>query len=327
MEAPPAAAAIPALHSPATSPLDSPATSPPNSPATARPCVSVLMPCRNAGRFLEEAIESVLADPTVLELLIADGGSGDGSLERIERRCRGERRLRLVSRTDHGPADALNRAWPQARGTVIGWLNADDRYTPGAPGRAVAALAAQPQWLMVYGEGEHIDAMGRPLERYPTRGPQVGLAGFRDYCFICQPTVFWRRTLTLLVGPWNPSLRCAFDFEYWLRAFQAVPHRIGHLPELQAQSRVHGATLSATQAGVAVLEATRLQITHLPNPSPHILLAYALEVLEGTTPPPAGSDPKGHLAALLQELRPHLGEPLWQAVLEQLPALGPHLAG
>ena len=56
-------------------------------------------------------------------------------------------------------------------------------------------------------------------------------------------------------------------------------------------------------------------------------MAYALEVLEGTTPPPAGSDPKGHLAALLQELRPHLGEPLWQAVLEQLPALGPHLAG
>ena len=58
-----------------------------------------------------------------------------------------------------------------------------------------------------------------------------------------------------------------------------------------------------------------------------ILTLDALEVLEGTTPPPAGSDPKEHLAALLQELRPHLGEPLWQAVLEQLPALGAHLAG
>jgi hypothetical protein len=285
------------------------------------------MPCRNAGRFLEEAIDSVLADPLVLELLIADGGSQDGSLERIERRCREDRRVRLVSRADSGPADALNRAWPQARGTVIGWLNADDRYTPGAPSRAVAALAAQPHWLMVYGEGEHIDAEGRPLERYPTRGPQVGLAGFRDYCFLCQPTVFWRRTLTLLVGPWNASLRCAFDFEYWLRAFAAVPGRIGHLPELQAQSRCHGATLSATLAGVAVLEATQLQATHLPDPSPHILLAYAAEVLAGTTAPPQGSEPVPHLAALLLELRPHLGERLWQGVLAQLPAVAAHLAG
>lgn len=291
------------------------------------PCVSVLMPCRNAGAFLEEAIASALADPLVLELLIADGGSTDGSLQRIEAHARADRRVRLVSRCDTGPADALNRAWPHARGTVIGWLNADDRYTPGAPSRAVAALAAQPHWLMVYGEGEHIDAQGRPLERYPSRAPQVGLAGFRDYCFLCQPTVFWRRTLTLLVGPWNPDLRCAFDFDYWLRAFQAVPGRIGHLPELQAQSRLHGATLSATLTDVAVLEATRLQLRHLPNPSPHILLAYAADVLAGTTAPPAGRDPHAHLVALLQELRPQLGEHLWRVVRDQLPALAHHLAG
>lgn len=308
--------AIPALSSSATSPATS-----------STPCVSVLMPCRNAGPFLEEAIASALADPLVLELLIADGGSDDGSLQRVEGHARGDRRVRLVSRRDDGPADALNRAWPHARGTVIGWLNADDRYTPGAPSRAVAALAAEPHWLMVYGEGEHIDAQGHPLERYPTRTPEVGLAGFRDYCFLCQPTVFWRRTLTLLVGPWNPALRCAFDFEYWLRAFQAVPGRIGHLPQLQAQSRLHDATLSATLADVAVLEATQLQLRHLPDPSPHILLAYAAEVLAGTTAPPGGRDPHDHLVALLQELRPELGERLWQVVRERLPALEPHLAG
>jgi hypothetical protein len=285
------------------------------------PCVSVLMPCRNAGPFLEEAIDSALADPQVLELLIADGGSDDGSLQRIEQRSRREPRLRLVSRADHGPADALNRAWPHARGTVIGWLNADDRYTPGAPSRALAALDAHPHWLMVYGEGEHIDAAGHPLDRYPTREPQVGLAGFRDYCFLCQPTVFWRRTLTVLLGPWNTSLRCAFDFEYWLRAFRAVPERIGHLPDLQAQSRRHAATLSATQTGQAVLEATRLQASFLSDPSPHILLAYAAELLEGSSAPPAGLTAEEHLVELLQELRPHLNDQLWRVVLEQLPAV------
>jgi glycosyltransferase involved in cell wall biosynthesis len=65
--------------------------------------VSVLMPCRNPGRFLDEAIDSALADPAVQEQVIADGGSCDGSRERIEARCRDEGRLRLVSRAVVSP--------------------------------------------------------------------------------------------------------------------------------------------------------------------------------------------------------------------------------
>jgi hypothetical protein len=289
--------------------------------------VSVLMPCRNAGRFLEEALDSALADPAVLELLIADGGSSDGSLERIEARGREDRRLRLVSRADQGPADALNRALPHARGSVIGWLNADDRYLSAAASRAVAALAANPDWLMVYGEGEHIDAEGRRLDRYPTRGPEVGLAGFRDYCFLCQPTVFWRRSLSLLIGPWDTSLGCAFDFDYWIRAFRAAPGRIGALDTLQAQTRRHPDTLSSTQLGRAVLEATRLQARHLPDPSAHLLLAYAAEVLLGETPPPQGAEPLEHLAGLLHDLRQDLPVDLWYSVLAQLPEVAERLRG
>ena len=46
-----------------------------------RPSVSVLMPCRNAGPFLAEAAASALQQPDCLELLVADGGSIDGSLQ------------------------------------------------------------------------------------------------------------------------------------------------------------------------------------------------------------------------------------------------------
>jgi hypothetical protein len=137
--------------------------------------------------------------------------------------------------------------------------------------------------------------------------------------------VFWRRSLSVLLGPWNASLRCAFDFEYWLRAFRAVPERIGHVPDLQAQSRRHPATLSETQTGQAVLEATRLQVSYLSDPSPHILLAYAAEVLQGSSAPPPGFTAEEHLVELLQELRPHLSDHLWRVVLEQLPAVAGNL--
>ena len=86
------------------------------------PGLSILMPCRNAGRFLNEALDSVLSQPEVLELLVADGNSSDDTVAILKRKAAMDPRLRLVSRQDSGPADALNRAVSQSRGTVIGWL-------------------------------------------------------------------------------------------------------------------------------------------------------------------------------------------------------------
>ena len=93
-------------------------------------------------------------------------------------------RLRIVSRSDSGPADALNKAFREARGTLIGWLNADDLYPPGALARAFAALNAHPEWLMVYGEGEEFNEETGLIQRYPTLPESVGLEGFRSHCFI-----------------------------------------------------------------------------------------------------------------------------------------------
>ena len=126
------------------------------------------MPCCNAGPFLREAVASVLQQPECLELLVADGGSTDGSLPLLEDLAAADPRLRLVSRRDTGPADALNQAFRAARGSLIGWLNADDLYSSGALARSVAALAAHRHWLMVYGEGEEFNAATGLRQRYPT---------------------------------------------------------------------------------------------------------------------------------------------------------------
>ncbi len=268
-------------------------------PSHPKASVSVLMPCLNPGVFLLEAVDSVLVDPAVLELIVADGGSTDGSVELLQQRAALDRRLRLVCEPDSGPPEALNRAFALARGTVIGWLNADDRYLPEAASRAVDALELHPEWLLVYGEGQHIDAEGVVLDLYPTRPPEVGLEGFRDYCFLCQPTVFWRRSLGVMLGPFELSLKTCFDFDYWIRAFTAFPGRIGHLPVLQAQTRRHGATISATQLPRAVMEATLLQAPFFDVFHPHILHTYIQQILEGEIQLPDEMTAEAYAAGLL----------------------------
>ena len=135
------------------------------------------MPCRNAGTYLQDAVESVLQQPECLELLVADGGSTDGSLEELERWVNKDSRVRIVSRSDSGPADALNQAFRAARGTLIGWLNADDLFPRGSLARAVAAFDVNPEWLMLYGEGEEFNSATGLKRRYPTLSPLVGIRG------------------------------------------------------------------------------------------------------------------------------------------------------
>lgn len=256
------------------------------------------MPCRNAGPFLREAVESVLQQPECLELLVADGGSSDGSLTWLEQQAATNPRLRLVSRSDAGPADALNRAFQIARGSLIGWLNADDIYPPGALARAVAALEAHPEWLMAYGEGEEFNAATGLRQRYPTLLPSVGLQGFRFHCFICQPTVVFRRTLATLLGPFDAQWHTAFDMDYWLRAFASFPHRIGFIPHLQGRTRLHEATITSRQRRQAALETTALTARHCGSATAIRLHNYALDLVAGRAELPKGENLSQHLTAL-----------------------------
>jgi len=133
------------------------------------PLVTVVMPSLNQADYIGEVVSGALVlDGVCLEVIVVHGGSTDGTVEWLARVSVDDRRLRWFSEQDKGPADAVNEAMRSARGTIFGWLNADDRYTDGALARAKQALEDEPEWLMVYGEGEHIDGAGNLIGDYPT---------------------------------------------------------------------------------------------------------------------------------------------------------------
>lgn len=264
------------------------------------------MPCFNPGPDLQQAVASVLAQPECLELVLADGGSTDGSLAWLQELAFREPRLRLVSEPDLGPADALQKALWRARGTLIGWLNADDLYISGALARAATCLQQHPHWLMVYGEGDEFNPSTGLCQRYPTLPPQVGLDGFRSHCFICQPTVVFRRSLAVLLGGFDRHWRTAFDFDLWLRAFAAFPDRIGYIPHRQARTRLHPATITARQRHLVALEATALLARHFGSAPVRRLHNYALELQLGLASLPTGESRRDHLHRLANTAAPWL---------------------
>src|SRR3712207_1791708 len=103
---------------------------------------SIVTPCLNAEATIGQTLRSVAAQGVdALEHVVVDGGSTDGTLD-ILRAAGGP--VLSVSEPDRGLSDAMNKGVAMARNDVIGWLNADDVYLPGALGRVQQAFAERP---------------------------------------------------------------------------------------------------------------------------------------------------------------------------------------
>lgn len=244
------------------------------------PLVSIAMPSFNQAQYIEAAIESVFNQPySNLELVVSDGGSTDETPEILSRIGAKEPRLRWVSEPDDGPADAIWKSFSKARGEIIGWLNSDDLYAANAIPSMVSGFQDHPDWLMCYGQGEHVDEAGEPIALYPTQTPDVGITGFEGGSFICQPTVFLKVSALTLIGDLDRTLKTAFDYDYWIRAFRAFPDRIGFLEQVIAKSRLHSDCITQTMRATVALEGLALSQRHLGKAQPHWAATY-LEELE-----------------------------------------------
>ena len=271
------------------------------------PLVTIVMPTFNQVGFINAAIDSVLKqDYPAIELIVADGGSTDGTLELLISRHALDKRLSWFSRQDNGPAEALNNALKRSRGTIIGWLNSDDLYAQGAISRAVNALQLDASLLMVYGLGQHVDGDGCYLNDYPTLPPSTLVEHFSEGCFICQPTVFFKRTMMILIGNLDETLKAAFDFDYWLRAFIVFQKRIGFVDSVQAYSRLHDDCITLRMRRTVAMEGMQVLARHLGSAPKEWFLTYVIELLAMQPTQQDVCDLKSDLTELLIIIKPWL---------------------
>jgi glycosyltransferase involved in cell wall biosynthesis len=199
--------------------------------------ISVVTPSLNQGRFVERTIRSVLdQDYAPLEYVVCDGMSTDETASILERFAD---RLTVLREPDRGQADAVNKGLRALTGDVIGWLNSDDVYQPGALSTVVDFLTHHPQIDVVYGDANLIGADDAILGTYYTE--PWNPARLAERCFLCQPAVFFRRRVVERFGLLNTDLHYCLDYDYWLRlAAGGAP--FAYLPRTLAGSRLHPET-------------------------------------------------------------------------------------
>jgi len=183
------------------------------------PAITIVTPCLNAARTLPEALESVRAQrlPHV-EHVVVDGGSTDGTIEILER----AQGIRWISEPDRGLAHAMNKGIEMASGDVVGELNADDRYEPGALAAVGAAFDAHPEAEWVTGRCRIIDGSGHDIRRPITAYKnfllrRYSLPLYLTHNFVSAPATFFRREALLAVGGFDERWRISVDYDVQLR--------------------------------------------------------------------------------------------------------------
>jgi len=181
-----------------------------------QPRISIITPSFNQGRFIEATIMSVLQQgyPN-LEHIIVDGGSSDGTLAILARYPH----LTVISEPDRGQAEAVNKGLRRARGDIIGWLNSDDTYYPGALAGAAATIDPAKGIFIAMGRCAYIDEDGEPTgAEHPSAfsSHQRVVAIWKGYT-IPNPAVFFHRNVYEECGGLDESLYFALDYDLFCR--------------------------------------------------------------------------------------------------------------
>jgi glycosyltransferase involved in cell wall biosynthesis len=182
------------------------------------PSLTIITPCLNAARTLPATLESVRAQGLDVEHIVVDGGSTDGTVELLA----AADGIRYISEPDRGLSHALNKGIAMATGDVIGEINADDVYEPGALAAVEAAFRERPETRWLTGYCRIIDAEGQEIRKAVTAYKNVMLRHYTlglylTHNFISAPATFFSRETLQEVGGFDERYRISVDYDLQLR--------------------------------------------------------------------------------------------------------------
>ncbi len=226
-----------------------------NTPAL--PSIAVVTPSFNHGKYLEASLRSVREqDYPKLEHVVIDGGSTDDSVAIIQRHA--SSLAAWVSEPDKGSYDAVRKGIAMTKGEIIGWINSDDIYLPGALKVVGDIFARFPgvEWIstlfpiLLDKEGRAVRADWKPgfsREGFMA-GEYLPAPGAFSFGHVQQESTFFRRSLWECVGgEIDPEFRLAGDFALWAQFFQHAD-LVGVATPLAAY-RIHGEQVMGRDRG------------------------------------------------------------------------------
>lgn len=210
----------------------------------------------NSIAYLEKSIDSVLMqDYSDIEYIFVDGGSTDGTLERIHAL---RRPYRLVENIRGGISQAMNEGVRIATGDIVAHLHSDDYYLRPDVLSVVARHleTSGRQWLF----GRIVQDKAGCLVPEDFNAPAYSFSRLLQRNFIPHPATFVRRKLMMRAGGFDPALKYAMDYDLWLKL--GLLETPVQLNQALAAFRVHEGSASTRNYLAAMKEDFDVRLAH-----------------------------------------------------------------
>ena len=182
------------------------------------PLVTIVTPSLNCGAYIEETLLSVeQQDYPHVEHIVLDSGSTDETLAILARHPS----VRVITTAPQGLSAKVNHGFSIARGEIVGWMNADDFYLPGAISKAVHALQRNPGVALVYCNFLEVDEHGVEIDKRRTK--QASWQEMLARIYIPVESAFIRREALESVGLLETRYPLVQDWDLFLRISKKFP--------------------------------------------------------------------------------------------------------
>jgi glycosyltransferase involved in cell wall biosynthesis len=183
--------------------------------------VSIIIPAFRASAYIAQAVRSVFNQSyRDFEVIVVNDGSPD-TAQLIEVLAPWRDRLIYIEQENGGAGAARNMGLSRARGDLVAFLDADDRWLPGFLESQVRFLETHRDCDMVYADARLSGDTPLAGSTYMATTPSEGVVSVQSLlaqrCTVITSAVVARRAAIEATGGFDASLRRGQDFDLWVR--------------------------------------------------------------------------------------------------------------
>jgi glycosyltransferase involved in cell wall biosynthesis len=207
------------------------------------PTITILMPAYNAGLYIHEAIDSVLAQSfSDFELIIVDDGSTDDTKAKVLSYT--DSRIQLLEIEHGGVSKALNTGLVKAKGKYVARFDADDVCYPNRLERQFSFLEKYPEYVVVGSDAEYMLEDGNHLFQFSCIGHthQEIKGKLYFYCPFIHSSVMYRKDAVVKVGSYSLFAHNFEDYFLWTKLINEG--KLCNLPETLIKVRFNPASVT-----------------------------------------------------------------------------------
>lgn len=214
------------------------------------PLVSICIPAFNASEYIQDAIDSAIAQTYAnIEILVINDGSDDGDATKELVLGYGGK-IKYFEKENGGISSALNLGIRKMKGEYFSWLSHDDVFLPEKTEKQIK-IARESNCKVIYADYSYIDQKGNNLHG---KTEVLSLAQSDNFFFqflsgypINGCTTLIHKEVFEKIGQFDEKLFTTQDYDLWFRC--AKEYNFQLLPEKVLKSRIHTKQGSVTISG------------------------------------------------------------------------------